>query len=140
MYPNHTTWEMYFRLDVKSLQMFPTATKTDLGSIYDGDKMSQCNNKVHKTSDKTLITIRILQGESVSIRCIISVECDPKKSFLVILYPTLFDERNYLEHNFSARSNQGLVMEERHKIFPDGETEHFVSSCIFILSFTINNL
>ena len=71
---------------------------------------------------------------------VISLACDYKNSFLEILYPMLWYEINYFKHKFSTRSNQVLVTEERHKIFPDGETEHFVSSSTFILSFTIDIL
>ena len=71
---------------------------------------------------------------------VISLACDYKNSFLDILYPMFWHEINYFENNVSTRSNQGLVTDETHKIFPDGETEHFVSSSTFILSYTIDIL
>ena len=131
---------MYFKLDAKSLQMFPTVTKTDLCSIYYCDKVDRYDYVMSIKLEKSQ-----QYNNSIIINCHFFKECmffviGVQKNFPFSMYPSGCYKKSYFENIFSTISNHGLVIDKKHRIFPEGKIHPLHSSSILILSFVTDSL
>ena len=63
-----------------------------------------------------------------------------QNNFRFSMYPSECYDKSYFENIFSTISNHGLVIDEKHRIFPEGEIHPLHSSSILILSFVTDSL